>query len=784
MLVKSGVKKNKSSSITLMILIAFAVLCMNLGMNVIGHMGSFIDEKNKSLNGADFLFLGTESCHDEAEEILKSTDGYETSESEKGVYFKVSSIYNERVEKKEQKVGMLFLNLEEERDISRVNILEAKGEINPDSIILPYSLKTGSNYEVGDKVIVKINDKDQEFHIYGFLEDVLFATPMNISVYKCLIPNTSFQKMYQDASKEEKSALSWVRLKEGTKPDIYDEDVAKAFSKTKTYDLLSSMGLNYTSMKFGVSATINIIMAIFLVFSGLIIVISIIVIRFSITTYIEEDIKNLGSLEAIGFTSRMIRNALIVQYLFIAAIGYIIGTTLSCMLTKVVSSYVAVSIGLSWNQPMTVNVALISLAIISVFILAISYRVSARIKKVTPIMALRNGIENYHFDKNYLPFETSHGGLHWILGLKGLLHNKRQNCSIGTIFIMMSFCIVIVGEMFHTFVLNESGLMKLIGLENAQLEIVDHGQDHQEFLRELEKEEGVKKTLSFGEMNLTIVAGEQKISSTVFICDDYAKTETDILAQGRQPEHDNEIAISLSNMKKLHAKIGDVVSIEYGDKKEEFIIVGALQHIQMLGLSARITVDGMRRCDAEYDENTFLVYCDEGQSTKDLKERLHDRVYQRGGTITDIKERNDTMLSSFYQGITLVCIALLIITMVVVAVILYYLVKMRIHKEKTHYGIQKAIGFTTSQLIRQTILSFTPVAAVSALTGAVIAALTTNKIMSLILNLLVQLKDAGIKVNLWMTLGGVCAMVALTIVITGLVALRIRRIDVRELVDE
>lgn len=783
MMVKSGIRKNRSSSITLVILITFATLCLNIGINVVSHMGAFIDDKNESLNGADYLYLGTESSREEAESILKETRGFDYLQTSDAMYYEISSIQNPRVEDKAQKYGMIFLDMEEERKISELSIIDAEGKPAADSIVVPYSLKTGSNYQVGDEVTIKINDKNHTYHIYGFSEDVMFATTMNINIYKCFIPSQEFKELYQEAEKWQRSTAIGVRLKNGYESEAYDQDVTEAFSEAGSADLLKGIGLNYTSMKFGTSATISIIMSILVVFASLIILISMIVIHFSVTTYIEEDIKNLGSMEAIGFTCRMIRGSLMVQFLTITVVGYAIGTILSYLLTNIVSAFVEVSIGLKWDQPMTAGIALLTFGILTLLILGTTYKVSGRMKKVTPIMALRNGIENYHFGKNHLPFETSNGSIHWILGMKSLLQNKKQNRSIGLILMVMSFCIVFVGSMYQSLVVDTSGLMHLIGVEAAQLEVIDVGEDHEALFHELGKEAGVKKTLRYKGMNLSIAAGDEVVSTVVYICDDFSQTETNVLVEGRAPEHDNEIAVSLANMEKLHTRVGDVVQLKYGDTNQEFVIVGSLQHVGMLGCSARITTDGMRRCDPKYDGDTLLIYCDENQSAKELEARIHDRVYAQGGSIKDIDEQNTTMMANFYQGITLTCVTISVITAAVSILILYYLVKMRINKEKVHYGIQKAVGFTTPQLVWHTILAFAPVAAVSSLAGAIVAALTANKIISKMLNYMVNLKDAGIDVSLWVVMACVCGIVVLTSITTGLVAIRIRKIDVRELVE-
>jgi len=783
MMVKSGIKKNRSSSITLVILITFAALCLNIGINVVSHMGTFVDEKNQSLNGADYLMIAKESCINDAETIIKNTEDFESLEKLPAVYYESASIQDKRVDEKAKKIGIIYMNMDQEHSISKMKVIDAKGDITSDSIVLPYSTKTAGGYQAGDEVVIKSNDQEQTYRIYGFSEDVMFSTTMNIGIYKCFVPAKTFELVYDNATKSERQNIIGVRLKEGADSDLFDQRVTEAYSEAGSAELLQAIGINYTSMKYGTSATINIIMSILVVFALLIVFIAMIVIHFSVSSYIERDIKNLGSMEAIGFTCKMIRQALVMQFFAITVTGFVLGTILSYALSNVISSFVAVSIGLQWKQTVTPEIILITLFVLVVLIVGTTYKVSGRIKKVTPIMALRNGSENYHFGKNHMPLDVSHGNLHWLLGMKGLLQNKKQNRSIGIILMIMSFSIVFVSGMFYSFVVNTNGLINLIGIEKAQLEVVDGQEEHEEFFREIAKVEGVEKTLRYKGMNLSIENEEWSSSTMAYICNDFQQTETSILAEGRFPEHDNEISMSYRMLEMLHTKLGDVVSLKYGDVTQEFVVVGIVQHISYLGCSVQITEDGVRRCNPKYDADSLLVYGEENVKAEELEARVQDLVYERGGSITNRDERLATMLLSFSQGMSLTCITICLITAFVSVLILYYIVIMRISKEKLNYGIQKAVGFTTRQLILHTIISFVPVAAVSSLAGGMIAAMVSNKILTRILNTMTNLKDAGIIVPISIVAGCTISVVVLTTVTTGLAALRIRKIEVRGLVE-
>lgn len=784
MMVKSSIKKNRSSSITLALLIVIATIFLNIGLNVVTGLSSFIDEKNDSLNGADFVMVAKSFCKDQAIQILQEMEGYEDLESESAILYEPASIQNKEVEQKPQNMGLLFLNMNTEREYSRLNLLEEGEEKKENSIILPYSLKTGSGYEVGDEVEVKLNGAMYTFEIYAFAEDVIFATPMNISIYKCFLTESAFQKLYQEAGEMNQQIYINVRLEEGYSGDDYDQEFTNVCSTYEAKDLIGGIALNYETMKVATTATVAILMAILVIFAVLIIIISMVVIRFSIVNYIEEDIKNLGSMEAIGFTSRMIQSGLIAQFLFVTMVGFVLGTVISLLSTKVISNFVGTSLGLNWNQGLTVSTMLMTFAILIVLILGVTYKVSRRLNHVTPIMALRNGIENYHFDKNYLPFETTPGNLHWLLGMKGLLHSRKQNISIGVIGTLMAFCMIFVLGLYHSFVVSRTPLLNIIGIERPQISVMDYGEDYLEFFDELAKTQGVRKTLRYQDRNISIRNKDYETSTVMRICSDFSFTETNILAEGRYPEYENEIALSYVTSKALHAKLGDVVSVISGNSTYEFVVVGLVQHITYLGSSASITEAGMLRCEPSFQLNQLYLYLNDDVQTDDVISEIEDEIYARGGTVRNMEESIETMLATFYQGITLLCIVVCIITGIVTALILYYLVKVKITKERVNLGIQKAIGFTSGQLMLHTVLSFVPVIGLSAILGTVLALLLVDPLCALVLNSMASIHNCKIDMNPAMVLGAILFLLIIATITTALVSWRIRKLEVRDLVME
>lgn len=783
MLAKSSLKKNRSSAITLLFLIVTATLFLYIGLHVLSNLGSFLDKKQESLNGADFVTFTPETYNDYLTGVLGDMEELKTMEQEKAIVYHTASIQNKKVQEKAQSIGIILMNADTARDIQQMKVINAIGTMTEDSIIVPYSLKSVHGYQVGDKIEITFQDKIDTFTVYGFFEDIFFSTTANISFYKCFVADQGFQKLSDTASEVSRYSCIKTILEEGASSGDFEGEYVKQASIDPDYESNTTINLNYESMKIGTTVTINIIMMILVFFAALVIIISMVVIRYTVITHIEEDIKNIGSMEAIGFTNRMIQNSLILEFLVITILGYLIGILISLVCSGAVTNVISSSIGLNWHMEPGLLSMLLSFTVITLIILLITIKVTRRIAKITPLMALRNGIDTYHFGKNHFPLEKSSGHLHLLLGFKQIFNNKKQSISVGIIGTLMSFTIVFSIAMYHNFVLNETAFLRLVGMERPDLAVVCYDENYESVYELAADTAGVAKSLHYTNVSLTVQYGDNETSTNSFICNDYDKVAVSTVIEGRYPKHDNEIAISTVNQRKLGADIGDVIYIKSNDKSYDFLIVGITQHINSLGQSISITEEGMLRCNSSYVPAFLYLYLEEGANVKDTIAFLEASLADYNIDVVNMEDIFKTTLSSITQSISMICITIGVITAFIIVLILYYLVKVKILRERNLIGINKALGFTTRQLILHNNVSLGTIILISTLLGSALAVLTINPLCILMLS------AAGIRNGSFFippSLIGVSLIVMelLTLITTTLVSVRIRKVNPRELMAD
>jgi putative ABC transport system permease protein len=179
----------------------------------------------------------------------------------------------------------------------------------------------------------------------------------------------------------------------------------------------------------------------------------------------------------------------------------------------------------------------------------------------------------------------------------------------------------------------------------------------------------------------------------------------------------------------------------------------------------------------------FIVYVRDGVDIKAFVRSVQTAEEDIFDTILITHEYIATILDDMGGVFTAAAAGVLAITVFVIVLTLYMIIKTTILRRQRELGIQKAVGFTTWQLMNQIALNMTPVILAGVLTGSVAGCFGLNPLVAALMN------GMGIaKVNLPAPLEQiifVCiALVILAYAVSMLIAWRIRKISAYALINE
>jgi len=147
------------------------------------------------------------------------------------------------------------------------------------------------------------------------------------------------------------------------------------------------------------------------------------------------------------------------------------------------------------------------------------------------------------------------------------------------------------------------------------------------------------------------------------------------------------------------------------------------------------------------------------------------------------RESTESMMTSMSGIFSAVAAGIIAVTAFVVVLVLYMVIKTTILQTKRELGIQKAVGFTTFQLMNQIALNMTPKILLGVIAGAFAGYFGLNPIMLALMSGMGIVK-AKLPVPLTETIMICLVLVAFAYCVSMLIARRIRKISAYSLVME
>ena len=786
MIAKSNMKKKKGNVVILFFLIALSALLLYTGTNVLKNMGSFLDENYESQNGAHAAVITSNGFEEEVTSILKETYGYQAYEAEDCLITEDSDgkIKKNGSREKADTMSFMFLRMSQERRISDFEIRDKADTQKKNSIVVPMYLKVGKGYETGDEISIEFNGKKYIFEISGFIEDVMFANPSNVSLYKCYLTDEMYEELEEKESALAAEEMYNIQLNDVSKATEYEDAITKRFSEITDPEFELLMGVNYPIMRGGTSMLVNILMAILAVFSILIVVIAIVVMRFSVVSNMEENLPNIGILKAAGYTSGQLARATVLEYVSIAVVGIGTGLAFAGGSSNAVAGIISGSVGLVWKTKLDGVALVLTVALIVILILAAVCMTSWKYRKISTLDALRDGIETHSFKHNYLPLHKSVFKVNTSLGLKGMLRSKKQNVSMILIVALLSFATVVMLMVSYNFVFDNKSLIDIVGIEKPNIQMAVPAEQLEETKAELEKDAEAKTVISSGMLNFTIKNQDKETVVTGDIYDDTSQLAVDTLLEGRRPKQDNEVNITNVIAKTVNAELGDSIILKLGDVEENFVVVGITQQIANMGKSMLMEEKAVKRLLPAYESSRLYIYLKDSEKaeakTKEWKARYQEN---KDILVTNFDETYNTILGTFTMALGALCVVLVVITIAVVSLVVFLLSRMKLIRERKMLGVYKAVGYTTPQLMLQTIMSFIPVVGFGVLVGSIVAALSVNSVFALCLSAS-GIENCHMKISIWIIAATFMAITLMALAVVTFSSWKIRKIEPYKMITE
>lgn len=619
---------------------------------------------------------------------------------------------------------MIFLDKDTalSRGIGRAEIVEDGGG---SGIYLPILYKT-DEIDVGKSFELSIGSNPVTYTVCGFFNSAMMGSH-NCSMMEIILTEDQYEEL-EALGYAPQAVLCSVRLHDKSESQTFETDLKTAVSDrfpgrravSNSYALVTQS--RYISQM--ICSAIVSAMAFF------VLLIALIVIASNIINYIQVNMKDLGALKAIGYTSGQLVGALLAQFLGLVLLAAAVGAGLSYALFPGVNAMMIGQTGIPYAVRFLPVPFALTLVILCAAVALAVWLASRRIKRIEPITALRAGLTTHNFQRSHVPLDRTNAPLDLALALKTTLSGMKHNVTVCVTMLVLSLVVVFSALMLENMILDMDPFVNLIAGETADSCInVDAGIED-DFLAAVETDSRVEKVYLYHSESVSHMGGVELI---VTVCDDFGKINNQSVAfEGRFPKFDNEIALAAKYARERGFSIGDEIEITANGRQASYLITGFTQVTNNLGKDCLLTRAGYERLGTLASTSYYLNLSGEVDVdgfNAEIKDRFGADVY----AVINIRAVVDGAAGVYVTLMTIIVIAIFVLSALIIAFVLYLLVRTMLNQKSRDYGIMKALGFTTGQLILQTALSFMPTVIASTVLGLTVCSFIINPLMAVFL---------------------------------------------------
>lgn len=732
LLTKSNLRKNRGTTVGLFLLMFISTCLIGISLMIFFDAIPTARKEATRLNAGDGYILASNGVEDMTDEkigelIEDDTDEYYIF---KNLQFTAVSL---PFGSGNVSIDTAICNSSAfEKKMDRMEVVIEDESVKENYIYLPYQFYTSGGQRLGDKFDFTLDGVDYSFTVKGFTA-VTYGGCNNTALFSLIVDDKSYDEIKEKNSGSAEGLMIIYDLKDGVNDGAFRIKKRNELLKINPFATVSGYNIDnvLNSRTF-----IGLILAVsFLVITSLVVAAVAMMLANCISNYIRENMKTLGALKAIGYTGKDIKSSLLIWFILIAVFASILGIACTYLTMPVFAGIVIGQIGLPYEVSFNLLATVIPVAFIILFTAIVAAACSSKISKILPIVALREGIESHNFKKNHVALHKTSLGLNMSLAMKTFFGNMKQNVITFFVVGFMVFTCIISLLMYENF--NRHPKIDILATESCAGVVAFDKETAEEGFEYLESRSDVKNIREIITMNFYY---DEKESLFTYVVDDPAKMNNKNLCyEGRLPQHDNEIAVSGSFAKAYDFSVGDEIQIDFGDKSFKYLITGYIQTTNNEGREAIFTMDAADHLvdmenvpgwywfdltDESDDSSVTIENID--RVLEDCKEKYGEHVFNTMNFI----EMIEGSMTTFKSISTMMLILMSAISVVVIGLILFLLIKSLVYHKRKDYGIYKALGYTSGSLMLQTALSFMPAVIASIIVFSIGSYFGANPYMS------------------------------------------------------
>ncbi|MFV0461311.1 MAG: ABC transporter permease [Actinomycetales bacterium] len=597
-----------------------------------------------------------------------------------------------------------------------------------DQIYVPIAMAERFSLQVGDELLVATAAGAKSFSIQGFVRDAQMASSLS-SATRYLVSDQGLQELI-DAGGGSQEIIVEYRLKDPADIDAlqqsYDADAALPKNGQAVTDTMIRL----------INAVSDGLVAIALIFgSFLLIVIALINLRFVIRGSLQDDVREIGAMKAIGIPNRSISSLYLGKYSIMMLVSCMVGGLLAIAATAALTQSIQASYSSAPVTVVSVLVPVLALLLVFVLVVLLCWGVLRSVSRIEVVSALVHGSTLTQKQaaregkKQAARVKRTHlvkyrGSLNRALSMLDLRQESGQWILLPIIFFLAAVLMVLPMNLLSTF--QSPKFVTYMGAPQSDLRADIQFADGIDAIRDkmvaqLDGDDRITDVRPVANVLMRVDGPEGEESLRVEVGDGVADRISYV--HGGAPSA-GEIAVSVLNADKLAVAVGDSLHIAAQGAVQKVRVSGIYQDVTSGGYTAKMT--GTITSGAV----GYVIYADVVSGSNPETIAAEYRKEYAPATVYPMQEYVSQTLSYLTTALSSATLISFVFGAGIALLITCLFLKLRLSKDKRKIGVLSSIGFSVSDLRSQISFKTTLMVVIGTILGVLFAATAGEALVS------------------------------------------------------
>ena len=571
-----------------------------------------------------------------------------------------------------------------------------KLDIKEGYVAVPIYFMEHYDLQIGESITVKNGDDQKEFIISDYARDYEMNSSLTSSK-RFVINRADYDEMLTSREGELEYLIEFKLKENGNSQEVQTAYIEAGLPANGPI-VLGQFFLIFNALTDAAVAMVIILISL------LLIMIAALCIRLTFLATMDEDMREIGVMKAIGISKKDIKKVYLNKYRVMSVVAGIIGYLLSFAVVNLFNGNMRLYLSSDVTGTLKYGLSLIAPILVYIMIVMYCKKVLKRIDKISAVEALRKDLMEQGKNRKYSfsLLKNNFFSTNIYMGIRDVFKRTKLYRLLFFIFIVCTFIVILPINMYNTMNSPEFSTYMGIGKSDMRIDLrrTDHiTEDFNKLQEELKNDKEIEKHAAYITSSYQVKNAEGAWDYINIETGDFSVFPLNYL-KGSAPDREGEISLSHANAAEdgLNTKVGDEVVVKVGETEKTLKVSGIYQDVTNGGKTAKA------HRDLSVNEEAvlwYVVYMDVAKGVdKQEKMDYYQNAYD-AAQVNDLKEFTGQTLGNIIDQMGIVVIGGIVIAFIIVVLITALFLRMLLSKDMSQIAIMRSIGLTSKQISRQ-----------------------------------------------------------------------------------